>query len=72
MTFHPIRDLATRLVNRPTAPTPPTVEYRLRGDRDGWSLWWLDVGDDVVLGTGLTAVQVAGLLDDLDQIGHRP
>lgn len=70
MTFHPIRDLATRLVNRPTAP--PTVELRVKAGRDGWTVVQLTVGDDVVLGTGLTAVQVAGLLDDLDQIGHRP
>lgn len=70
MTFHPFRDLATRLVNRPTAPNP-TVEYRLRGDRDGWSLWWLDVGDDVLLGTGLTGEQVAAQLDCLHAIGHR-
>lgn len=71
MTWHPLRDLATRLVNRPTAPPAP-VELRVKAGRDGWTVVMLTVGDDVVLGTGLTAVQVAGLLDDLDQIGHRP
>lgn len=68
MTWHPIRDLATRLVNRPTAP--PTVELRVKAGRDGWTVVQLTVGDDVVLGTGLTGEQVAAQLDCLHAIGH--